>query len=445
MPALDADRLATLIDMALDKGADAADALAVSSQSRVAAVRLGAVEKLESEESTDIGLRLFQGQRAVVTSTSDVSDAGLARMIDQAMAMVSVVPEDPYLGLAAADQIAAEGLAMDSEDPSVPSPDHLLDTAQRTEAAARSPAGITNSEGAEASWGRTRVDLVASNGFRGGYAVTRSSLSASVLAGEGTAMEGDYAYDSKVYGSDLKSPEAVGEEAARRTLARLNPRKVATAKVPVVYEPRVANALVRTLAAAINGSSIARGASFLKARMGERLFAEGVHMIDDPAIPRGLRSRAFDAEGLRPTRRSFIDNGVLTSWVLDLRSARQLGLDSTAHASRGVSGHPSPSVSNLFLQAGTRSPEALIADIEQGLLVTDTMGSSTNLVTGDYSVGAAGFWIENGQIGGPVSELTIAGHLLDMFASLTPADDLVLRTGIDSPTVRVEGMTVAGQ
>lgn len=445
MAAPDRDRLAALLDTARRRGADAADVLAISSESRVAAVRLGDIEKLESEESTELGLRVFQGQRAAIASTSDLTDEGLETMLARALAMVATVPEDPYLGLAAARDLARELVAMDSEDPTIPAPEALLDQAQRCEAAARAPAGITNSEGAEAAWGRSRVDLVTSTGFAGGYTVTRSTLSASVLAGEGTAMEGDYDYDSKVYGADLKAPEEIGAEAARRTLARLNPRKVPTAKVPVVYEPRVAASLMRTLAAGINGASIARKSSFLTEKMGAPLFAPTIQITDDPAIPRGLRSRAFDAEGLAPSRRAFIENGVLTSWVLDLRSARQLGLSSTGHASRGTTGHPSPSVSNLYLAPGELSPEALIRDIEAGLLVTDTMGSSTNLVTGDYGVGAAGFWIEKGEIAYPVSELTIAGHLLEMFQSLTPANDLLHRTGVDSPTIRVEGLTVAGQ
>jgi PmbA protein len=312
------------------------------------------------------------------------------------------------------------------------------------EEAALAVRGVTNSEGAEANWSRHAIALAASNGFAGRYAVTRHSLSASVLAGEGTKMERDYDFSSTVFGADLDDPVAVGRRAGEKAVRRLNPRKAATAKLPVVFDPRVANSIVGHLASAINGSAIARGTSFLKDSMGKRLFPAGLAIIDDPLRPRGLRSKPFDGEGLATKAHRIIDDGTLTTWLLDLRSARQLKLASTSHASRGTTAPPSPSPTNLYMTPGALTPEQLIRETGSGFYVTELIGFGVNAVTGDYSRGAAGFWIENGELAHPVSEVTIAGNLKDMFAAVTAADDLVFRYGTDAPTLRIDGMTIAG-
>jgi PmbA protein len=334
---------------------------------------------------------------------------------------------------------------LDIYDPTEPSPEELEAHAATAEDAARAVPGVTNSEGAESGWSSSRVHLAASNGFSGGYAVSRHSFSVSVLAGTGTGMERDYDFTTGISSRDLRDAAEVGRSAGERAVKRLNPLKIATVQVPVVYDPRVSGGLVSSFASAVNGAAIARGTSFLKDRMGQKIFAAGIQIIDDPLRRRGLRSKPFDGEGLPTARRAVIEDGVLQGWFLDLATARQLRLTSTGNASRGTGAPPSPAPTNLYLAAGTMTPEALIGDIKQGFYVTELIGMGTNLVTGDYSRGAAGFWIENGAIAYPVSEVTVAGNLKTMFANLTPASDLQFRYGTDAPTVRIEGMTVAGK
>ena len=354
------------------------------------------------------------------------------------------MPKDEFCGLAAPDQLCKSPPVLDLEDKTEPSEARLIEMVAVAEDAARAVKGVTNSEGAEAGWGRSEIALAASNGFRGAYAGTRWGISVSVLAGEGTGMERDYDFATAVYGSDLPSAETLGRSAGERAVKRLNPRKASTAKLPIIFDPRISGGLVGHFVGAINGASIARGTSFLKDKMGSQVFAKGIRIVDDPHRPRGLRSKPFDGEGVANQRRALIEDGVLTTWLLDCRSARQLGLATTGHASRGTSGPPSPSAANLYLEAGRLSPKALMADIAQGFYATELIGHGVNGVTGDYSRGAAGYWIENGQLAHPVSEITIAGNLKDMFLQLTPADDLVFRYGTDAPTVRIDGMTLAG-
>jgi PmbA protein len=358
--------------------------------------------------------------------------------------MARSVPEDPYCGLAEPDELARKVPVLDILDETEAAPELLKERARAAEEAARAVSGVTNSEGAEASWGRSSITLVASNGFHGGYATSRHGVSVAVLAGEGTGMERDYDYATTVYGADLEDPVAVGKRAGERAVKRLNPRKAATAKVPVVFDPRVSRSFLGHISSAINGAAIARGTSFLKDKLGQRILPADVTVIDDPHRPRGLASKPFDAEGLANKKSAIIDKGVLTGWVLDLRSARQLGLKSTAHAARGTSSPPSPSLTNLYMEPGKQTPTELIGGIFSGLYVTELIGFGVNGITGDYSRGAAGFWIEHGEIAWPVSEVTIAGNLIDMFLNLTPANDLVFRYGSDAPTIRVDGMTVAG-
>jgi len=448
VPASEADALGMLSDLiaaAKKAGADSADAIFVNGISLSHAQRLGKIEKLERSEGSDLGLRVFVGKRQAIVSSSDMSAGALTLLVERVVAMAKAVPEDAYCGLADPDQIF-RGPVADLEicDTREPAPETLIERASKAEDAARAVAGVTNSEGAEASWGQTRVALAASNGFAGGYSVSRQSLGVAVLAGEGTGMERDYEFSSAVFSEDLDDPAKVGREAGERAVRRLNPRKIGTQKVPVVFDPRVSNGLLRHLAGAINGTAIARGTSFLKDSMGKQILPAGLSVIDDPHRKRGMASKPFDAEGIANEKLALVENGILRSWVLDLHSARQLGLETTGRASRGTSGPPSPSTTNLFLPAGEITRDTLLGDIKQGFYVNELMGFGVNSVTGDYSRGAAGFWIENGELAYPVSEVTIAGNLKEMFLNMLPADDLVFRYAVNAPTVRIDGLTIAG-
>jgi PmbA protein len=425
-------------------GADDADAVAVRSMSLAVEVREGAVEESERAEGDDVGLRVFVGRRQAVVSTNDVNGE-VAPLAERAVAMARAAPEDPYAGLADARELAREVPDLDLLDPDLPSVALLEQRAKEAETAALAVKGVSKSGGASASAGIGGMVLVTSQGFRGAYLSSGQSVMAMAIAGEGTAMERDYDYSSVIHGADLDPPERIGRTAGERAVERLNPRKIETKRVPVVFDRRVAGSMVGHLAGAINGSAVARKTSFLKDRLGARLFRPGIRVIDDPRRMRGLRSRPFDAEGVATRPRAVVDDGVLASWFLDCATARELGLATTGHAQRGVSSTPSPGPTNLHLEAGADTPDALIGDIVDGFYVTDLIGTGVNQVTGDYSRGASGFWIENGVRSYAVSELTIAGNLVDMFATLTPANDLEFRYGTNSPTVRVEGLTVAGR
>ncbi|HWA02015.1 MAG TPA: TldD/PmbA family protein [Rhizomicrobium sp.] len=433
-----------LIRRAMDSGASAADALLVESVSSQVSYRLGKPEEVERAESTDLGLRVFVGQRVAFVSSTDLSPDSLEALPSRAVAMAKLAPEDRFACLAPADRLAKGAIELDIEDKSEPTPDTLIERARSAEEAALAVSGVTNSEGGGASFGRNSVSLATSNGFFGTYAGTHHGIGVAVLAGEGVSMQMDHDSASARHAEDLEQAEAVGRRAGERAVARLNPRKVKSQAVPVVYDPRVSNGLIGHFAAAISGTSIARGVSFLKDRMDREVFPSGTRIVDDPHRLRGLRSKPFDAEGVANSRRALIDDGRLTTWILDCASARQLGLETTGHAARSTGGPPSPAATNLYMEAGTVSPSELIGDIRSGLYVTELMGMGVNGVTGDYSRGASGFWIENGVLAYPVAELTIAGNLKDMFLHCTPADDLVFRFGTNAPTLRIEGMTVAG-
>jgi PmbA protein len=438
------DLLDGLIAKAKTAGADAADALLAHSVALSHAQRLGELERLEREESHDLGLRILVGRRQAIVSSTDNSPAALDELVARALAMARSVPEDPYCGLADPAELAEDPPSLDICDQTEPPAEALIERAVACEDAARAVPGITNSEGAEAGWSLSRIVLAASNGFTGGYAVSRHSLGVAVLAGEDLDMERDYEFSTQVYGADLEDPAEVGRKAAERTLRRLGARKAATGRVPVVFDPRVAGGLIGHLAGAINGVAVARGTSFLKDKLGERIFAPGITIVDDPHRPRGLRSKPFDGEGVANGRLDVVADGHLTTWILDLASARQLGLETTGRAARGTSSPPRPATTNLYMEPGPLGPAELMADIKEGLYVTEMMGMGVNGVTGDYSRGAAGFWIENGELAYPVSEMTVAGNLKDMFPELTPASDLEFRYGTNAPTLRVEGLTVAG-
>lgn len=426
-------------------GANAADAILVSSVAASVSYRLGRLEELERAESWDLGLRVFIGEKIAFVSSNDLSPETLDGLPSRAVAMARLAPDDKYAGLAPADRLAKSWPSLDLEDANEPSAEVLIERAKAVEGAAMAVRGITNSEGGGASFGRSEIALATSEGFFGRYAGTSHGLGVAVLAGEGTAMERDYDSVTARHTDDLESAGEVGRRAGERTVARLNPRKAKSQAVPVVFEPRVASGLLGSFAGAISGASIARGVSFLKDSMNKEVFASGITIVDDPHRMRGLRSRPFDGEGVRNTRMVLIENGVLKTWILDCASAKQLGLQTTGHAARGTGGPPSPSTTNLYMEPGKVSPDELMADIAQGFFVTELMGMGVNMVTGDYSQGATGFWIENGKIAYPVAGVTIAGNLKDMFRQTTPANDLAFRRGTNAPTLRVEGMTVAGE
>ena len=433
-----------LIGKAKRLGAEAADAVVFNSASMSVSYRLGKLEDVERSESHDLGLRVFIGKHQAAVASTDLSPRALDALAERAVVMARTTPEDKYCGLAPRELLAKAWPELDLVDTHEPSSERLVEFARACEASALEVPGISNSEGATAGWGKGGVALVTSEGFAGSYASTSTSISTSVLAGEGTHMERDYDFTSAHYLSDLDDPVAVGKNAAARTLRRLNPRKVKSQAVPVVFDPQVANTMVGHLAGAISGSSIARGTSFLKDKMGQQVFARGIRVIDDPHIKRGMRSKPFDGEGVANRKWELIEDGILKTWLLDSASARQLGLTTTGHAARGTGGPPSPSVSNLYLAAGAQTPEELLSGIGEGFYVTELIGMGVNGITGDYSRGAAGFWIENGKISYPVSEITIAGNLKDMFMHLTPANDLKFKYGTNAPTTLVEGMTIAG-
>ncbi len=440
-----ADRAERLVKAARAAGADAADAVAVRGMSLSIEVRDGAVEESERAEGDDLGLRVLVGKRQAVVSTNDTASDGSAALAARAVAMARAAPEDKYAGLADEALLAHDFLDLDLIDPDLPNVQQLEAMAREAEQAALAVKGVAKSGGATASAGIGGMVLMTSHGFRGAYLGSSHGVSMTAIAGTGTGMERDYDYSSVRHASDLDAPTKIGRTAGERAVERINPRKVSTRKVPVVFDPRVAGTLVSHLASAVNGAAVARKTSFLRDKMGEKLFAGGIRIIDDPLRKRGLRSHPFDGEGVAGKKLALIDDGVLRSWILDCSTARELGLATTGHASRGVSSTPSPGASNLHMEAGSLSPEALIADIKDGFYVTDLIGMGVNMVTGDYSRGASGFWIENGKRTYAVSEVTIAGHLLDIFRTLTPANDLEFRYGTNAPTVRLEGLTVAGQ
>jgi len=439
-----ADLAEQLVTAARRAGADQADALAVRAVSLSVDVRDGAVEESQRSEGDDLGLRVIVGHKQAVVSTNDLKADGFTGLAERAVAMARAAPEDRFTGLADAAQLAQQIPSLDLIDPDMPDVDVLEGRARKAEAAGLSVAGVTKSGGASASAGIGGFVLVTSHGFHGATIASRQGIAMTAIAGNGTGMERDYDFTSTLHAADLENAETIGRRAGERAVKRLNPRKVATRRVPVVFDSRISGSLVGHLASASNGSSIARKTSFLREKLGEKIFASGIHIVDDPLRPRGLRSRPFDAEGIAGQKRKLVEDGVLKTWLLDCATARELGLQTTGHAQRGVSSTPSPAPSNLHLAPGDKSAEELIADIEDGFFVTDMIGMGVNLVTGDYSRGASGFWIENGKCTYPVSEVTIAGHLFEMFATLVPANDLVFRYGTNAPTIRLEGMTVAG-
>ena len=443
-PASASDTLLALIDQARRAGADAADAVYVGDRSSSVGVRLGALEDVSRAEGQEIGLRLFVGRQSAAVASSDLSRDSLAALVERAVAMASAAPEDQYAGLAPQDMLMSGPRAdLDLDDGGDPDPAELRLRAEAAEDAARSVAGISNSNGGGASASASTFAVATSHGFVGATRATGYSCSASVVAGSGSGMQRDYGWHSARHLIDLEDPQAIGRRAGERAAARLDPVRVKPGSMTILFDPRVATTLLGHFVGAISGGAITRKASFLLDALGSQLFAKGVTIHDDPLRLRGLRSRAFDGEGLPVAASDLVADGVLTTWLADSAAARQLGIAPTGHAVRGVSGAPGAGPSNLVLQPGSRSREAMIAGVSNGILVTELIGQGVNGLTGDYSRGAAGFLIVNGEIGPAVSEITIASNLKTMFASLEPASDLVMRRGIDSPTLLVPEMMVA--
>jgi PmbA protein len=439
------DRAADIVARATRSGADAADAVFAADAALEVSVRLGALEDVGRSESEELGLRVFVGRRTASVSTSDLSEDALAALVDRAVAMAREAPEDQWAGLAPRERLmhGAPPL-LDLDDGGEVAPAALRDVALAAEEAARSVAGVTNSEGGGANASRVVWGLATSHGFAGAYAATGYGVSASVIAGTGdSGMQRDYAHHTARHRRHLDDPAAVGRRAGERAVARVNPGRATSGAMPVVFDPRVGSSLIGHLAGAISGQAITRKTSFLLESLGTRVFAEGVTISDDPHRPHGLRSRPFDGEGLPVSPTELIADGMLETWLLDSGSARQLGLEPTGHASRGLGGSPGVSTSNLYMAAGALPVETLIGDIEEGVFLTEVIGQGVNMVTGDYSRGAAGFRIEKGQVTTPISEFTIAGNLRDMYLNLTPANDLAFRYGVNVPTIRIDGMTVA--
>ncbi|MDP5218274.1 TldD/PmbA family protein [Ruegeria sp. 2205SS24-7] len=436
-----------LLKAARAAGADAADAIVLQGSSVSVEVRKGALEHAERSEDTDLGLRVLLGQRQALVSTSDMRPEALTEMAERAVAMAREAPEDPYCGLAEASELAADvsAEALDLADPTdPPTPEALMQDALAAEAVAMAVEGVTQVSDAAAGYGEHYVHLAASNGFSGGYARTGRSLSCVAISGSGTGMERDYDGDSRTHQSDLRKPEEIGRLAAERAVSIQGARKPQTGTFPVLFDERISSSLIGHLMAACNGASVARGSSWLSDGLHTQVLPEGLSLIEDPHRPRASSSRPFDAEGLATRRRVVVDKGVLMGWTLDLASGRKLDMPSTGNATRGVSSPPSPSSWNLSLTQGIASRADLMRDMGTGLLVTSMIGSTINPNTGDYSRGASGFWIENGEIAYPVNECTIAGNLRDMLLRIIPANDARTYLSRVVPSLLIEGMTLAG-
>jgi PmbA protein len=439
------DSLALVLDAARKLGADAADAIVMGESSLSIGWRMGALEDVSRSESQDLGLRVFIGQSQAMVSSSDLSAPALVALAERALAMARLAPEDIYAGLADPAELMTGAIPdLELADTTNVMPEQLKLMAIAAEDAARAVPGITNSEGSGASFGGGAVALATSTGFSASYRSSHVSVSASVIAARDSVMERDYAYHHVRHHADLEAPEAIGREAGERTVKRLGAIKPPSGALPVIFDPRVSAGLVGHLLGAINGQSVARKSTFLLDALGTRIFSDTIQIIEDPHRLRGLRSRAFDGEGLATHKRALIENGVLTTWLLDCASARQLGLRSTGHAARGIGSPPSPSSSNVHMAAGTVSPQDMIKSIKRGIYVTELIGQGVNGVTGDYSRGASGFLIENGALTSAVNEFTIASNLKEMFAQAIPANDLEFRYGINAPTLMIESMSIAG-
>ena len=444
----DKDVMNILIDTALSNGATAAACVLSRSRGLSLTRRLGKDETLERYEDFDTGLRVFVGNKIASVSTNDNSEAAIRDVAKRAVDMAKIAPQDNFSLIASQETLndfpIHNSISVDSYDEVEPSIDIIRDRAKEVEDSALSVKGITNSDGADASWGEGETLLMTSNGFFGSSKKSNHSVSVVVIAEKDGKMERDYDYSSKVFGKDLRNSNHIGIEAAKKTLARIGATKPLTGKYPVIFDPRVSRSIAGHFASAINGSAIARKTSFLKDMLNKQIANPAINIIDDPFLKRGLGSRLFDAEGLGSRKYTLIKDGVLEQWLLDLSSAKQLNLKPSGNAKRGISGPPSPGTSNFMISPGDVTPDDLIKNVSDGFFVTDMIGSSVSMITGDYSRGASGFWIKNGELSIPITEATIAGNLKEMFMTLKPANDIDYSHSINSPTLLIEGMTIAG-
>ena len=442
---MDEQLLHDAVAQALRAGADAAEAVGAERRALSVASREGELEEVEREESRDLGLRVFVGRRQASVSGSDLSSRAVERLVERAVAMARLAPEDAYAGLAPRERLARGAVPdLDLFDPSEPSPESLEEAARIADAAARAHPGVTHTDGGSASWSATTHRLVTSDGFSGLFRGSVSSLGASAIAGEGASMERGGDGRATRWRADLPAAEEIGARAGARAVARLNARKIGSTTAPVLFDNRNSLSLIGPFLGAVSGPAVARGVSFLKDRLGQRVFAPGVRLVDDPLRPRGLGSAAFDDEGVAVERRALVEDGVLTTWLMNSASARQLGLETTGHASRGGAGPPGVSTHNLTLEAGSETPEALMRRAGRGLLVTSMFGPSLNANTGDWSAGVSGVWWEGGEPAYPVTEITVAGALPDIYARLVPASDLELRGASNAPSIFVDALAIAG-
>ncbi|MET0546646.1 MAG: TldD/PmbA family protein [Caulobacterales bacterium] len=433
------------LDAAKSFGAEAADAVASRSISLAVEVRLGKLETVERSESASLGLRVLVGRQQAAAATSDLRPQSVRDLAERVTAMAKAAPEDPYCGLAPNELLGKSTADLDLFDPSEPSAEDLEQRAIATENAAMAVAGVTNSSGAEASWGEGDGAFAASNGFRGAWRASSHSLGVSVIAAADGAMERDYEGRGARWREDLPSPESIGKKAGERAAAKLGSRKLDSQKINVIFDRRVSGGLIGSMLGAISGSAVARGVSFLKDKLGQQVFASGIDIVDDPFRRRGFGARQFDGEGVMGQTRKLIDDGVLTTWLLNCAAARQLGLQTTGHASRGVGSPPGIDSNNVHLKPGDQSPEQMMQTVKKGLYITESFGPSLNSNTGDYSAGVAGFWFEDGAIAFPVSEITVAGNMLDIYRRLVPGSDLEFRGGVNAPSILVEDLTLAGR
>jgi PmbA protein len=443
---MDESLLHDMVRGALRAGADAAEAVIGERQSLSVNVRMGALEEVEREEARDLGLRVFIGRRQATVSGSDISASARGKLLDRAMNMARLAPEDPYAGLAPQDRLAkGPFIDLDLYDADEPSPEALEAVGRAAEDAARAVAGVTNSDGGAGAWSTARYIMVTSAGFVGHHQASSFSVYASAIAGDENGMERGGEGRSTRWRADLPAPEAIGAEAGLRAVQRLGARKIDSCTAPVIFEDRVAMSVISPLIGAISGPAVARGASFLKTKLHQQIFSQAVTIVDEPHRPRGLGSQPFDDEGVANGATALIDKGVLTTWLLNSASARQLNLETTGHASRGLAGPPGVGVTNLTLQPGERDLAGLMADAGEGLLVTSMFGPSLNANTGDWSTGVSGFWFEDGQIAYPVTEITVAGNLIDIYGRLVPGSDLQLRGARNAPSLLVDGLAIAGR
>jgi PmbA protein len=433
-----------VIDKAIKQGASDVDAILINSSDLSAEVRLGNVIGLERSESMAIGLRVLINGKQAMVSSADLNSNSLDKVVERAIAMAKVTPVNPHLFLAREDQLAKEFKELNLYDANEPSAEKLIELAKEIEQSALDNKEITNSDGASTGYQSSKIHFATSKGFQHSYQTSSSGRSLSVIAGKGENMQTDYAYSVARFAQDIKSSKEIGLEAAKRAIEKLNPRKLNTAEMPVIFERRLANLLLGSFAGAINGFSISRGTSFLIDHLGKEIFNPNINIIDDPFIIKGLGSRPFDAEGIMGSKMNIIENGVLNSYLLDLQTASKLKMETTGHASRGLSSAPTPSTTNMYMEAGTTSVDDMIKSMKKGLLITDILGHGANIVTGEYSQGVAGFYIENGEIAYPVSEMTIASNLKEMFKNMIPASDLKFEGSTNSPSLLVEKMIVAG-